>query len=282
MRPFEYVRPGSVPEAASFLAEKADDALAIGGGTAAVVLMHLGVLRPSYVVDLSGLDELRGVREEDGVLRVGALTTLRSLELGGYGLLSDAASQVANVRVRNVATVGGSIAYGEPQSDTPVALIAAGASVTIAGPTASRELPLSEFFMGPFETALAQGEIVSAVSVPAAPKGSGGCHMKFTIGSPENKPVANASAYLHVDASGKCVEARVVMGAVGPVPVVAAAAGRLVGETPTEELIDDVAAEAAEETDPVDDLRGPVWHKRRVTKVLVGKALRCALQRATA
>ena len=184
MRPFEYVRPGTVAEAAGFLAEKADNALAIGGGTAAVVLMNLGVLRPSYVVDLGSLAELRGVKEQDGALRIGALTTLRSLELGGHGLLSAAASQVANVRVRNVATVGGSIAYGEPQSDTPVALIAAGASVTLASESDTRDMQLVDFFRGPYETALDQGEIVSAVNVPSAPSGSGGCHMKFTIGSP--------------------------------------------------------------------------------------------------
>ncbi len=288
MRSFEYVRPGSVAEAARFLADNEDDALAIGGGTAAVVLMNMGVLRPRYVVDLSGLDELRRMDATDAGLRLGALTTLRSLERetmvrDGWGLLAEAASQVANVRVRNVATIGGSIAYGEPQTDTPVALIAMGATVGVSGPERQREVALADFFHGPYETALETGELITGISVPRPAGRTGGCHVKFTVGSPENKPVANAAAMVRLDDAGHCADVSIVMGAVGPVPVVASdAAGKLWGEVPSESLIAEVAAAASEAADPIDDLRGPVWYKRRIIKVLVGRALTCALSRATA
>lgn len=304
MRPFEYVRPTTVGEATDFLREHGDDALVVAGGTAAVVMMTLGVLRPEYVVDVGFIPELgpelgaelRGSRASDAGLRLGALTTVRSIErdpaiAGAYGLLADAASQVANVRVRNRATVGGSVCYGEPQTDLPPALIAMGASAVIAASggaastgTASgstRTVPLADFFEGPYETVLQAGELLTEITVPQPEPGTFGCHAKFTVGSPENKPVANASVLVRTDDAGRCVEARIVMGAVGPVPVVAeAAAALLAGEVPDAKLIAEVAARAAEATDPQDDLRGPVWYKRRIAAVLVERALSCALRKA--
>ena len=135
-----------------------------------------------------------------------------------FGLLAEAASQVANVRVRNVATVGGAVAYAEPQTDTPTALTAYGATVRIAGPQGERSAPIEEFYLGPYEPALAPGELVIGVDAPHPGPGAGGSHMKFTVGSPENKPVANASALVTVDpSSGACASARIVMGAAGPV-----------------------------------------------------------------
>lgn len=285
MQPFEYIRPATVAEATGFLAAHADGSLVLGGGSAAVVMLELGVVRPEYVVDLGGIEELKGL-DWNGGLRIGALTSIRTLERDpvvrrGYGLLAEAASQVANVRVRNVATVGGAVAYGEPQTDTPTALTAHGASVRIAGQEGGRSVPIGEFYVGPYETVLRPGELVTGVDVPAPAPHTGGCHLKFTIGSPENKPVANASALVTVDpSSGACVMARVVMGAAGPAPVIARAAGGLVGTVPTEARAAEIAAAAAEETDPIEDLRGPVWYKRRITRVLVERALTCALKRA--
>ena len=180
-----------------------------------------------------------------------------------------------------IATVGGAICYGEPQTDTPAALIALGATVEIASRSGTRSMALENFFLSPYETALEQGELLTAVALADPVFGSGGCHAKFTIGSPENKPVANASIQVSTDDGGRCTEARIVAGAVGPVPLLAAgAAERLIGEAPSDTLIGEVAAAVAEQIDPVDDVRGPAWYKRRITRVLVERALRCALQRA--
>ena len=285
MQPFEYVRPDTVAEATGFLADHADSSFVLGGGSAAVVMLELGIVRPEYVVDLGRLEELDGI-EQNGGLRIGALTRIRILELApqirsDYGLLAEAASQVANVRVRNVATVGGAVAYGEPQTDTPTALMALGATVRIAGPKGDRTVPLEEFYVGPYETVLRPGELVAGVDVPRPLHGSGGSHLKFTVGSPENKPVANAAALVTVEpSSGVCRAARVVMGATGPAPVVAQAVEGLIGDAPSSAQVAEVAAAAAEEADPIEDLRGPIWYKRRITKVLVERALTCALQRA--
>ena len=284
MRPFEYIRPASVAEAVRVLSERGEDAFVLGGGSAAVVMLRLGVVRPECVVDLGGIDDMRGLRRNGG-LHVGALASIRSLELddgvrAAYPLLAEAASQVANVRVRNVATVGGAVAYGEPQTDTPTALTASGASVRITGVSGERSVPIDGFYVGPYETVLQQGEIVAGIDVPEPPPHTGGAHIKFTVGSPENKPVANASALVTVDPSGTCVAARVVMGAAGPVPVVADAARALLGDEPSAERIREVAAAAAEEADPIEDLRGPEWYKRRILRIVVERALTCALQRA--
>jgi carbon-monoxide dehydrogenase medium subunit len=284
VRPFEYIKPTTVEEATAFLAQNAEDTLIMGGGTAAVVLLHLGVVRPRYVVDLSGVDSLRQTTM-NGSLHLGALTSVRSIELDAavaadYDLLSEAASQVANVRVRNAATIGGAVAYGEPQTDTPVALTALDAAIEIAGAGGTRQVPIAEFYRGPYETALEQGELVVGVRVPKPSTNSAGCHLKFTIGSPENKPVANASALITLDpSSGKITAARLVLGAVGGTPVVAASATGLIGESPADSLFADIAAQAANETDPIEDLRGPVWYKRRIARVLVERALKCALQK---
>lgn len=285
MRPFEYIKPRTVDEATSFLAQNAEDTLIMGGGTAAVVLLHLGVVRPRYVVDLGGVDALRQTTK-NGSLHLGALTSIRSLErdpaiAADYNLLSEAASQVANIRVRNAASIGGAVAYGEPQTDTPVALTALDTAVEIAGAGGTRQVPIADFYRGPYETALEQGELVVGINVPKPAASSVGCHVKFTIGSPENKPVANASALITLDSSsGKIIAARVVMGAVGGTPVVAASAAGLIDETPNDDLFADIAAQAANETDPTEDLRGPVWYKRRIAKVLVERALKCALQKS--
>ena len=289
MRPFEYIRPASVAEAVGVLSERGEDAFVLGGGSAAVVMLRLGVVRPECVVDLGGIEEMRGLRRNgdrrNGGLHIGALASIRSLELddgvrAAYPLLAEAASQVANVRVRNVATVGGAVAYGEPQTDTPTALTASGASVRITGVSGERSVPIDGFYVGPYETVLEQGEIVAGIDVPEPPPHTGGAHIKFTVGSPENKPVANASALVTVDPSGTCVAARVVMGAAGPVPVVADAARALLGGEPSPERIREVAAAAAEEADPIEDLRGPEWYKRRILRIVVERALTCALQRA--
>ena len=290
MRSFDYIRPATIEEATQALGDAPDDALLLAGGTAAVVLMNLGLLRPERVVDIGGVDGLRALSDTDAGLHIGALTTLRALETGGilgarYPLLAEAAGQVGSVRVRNAATVGGSVAYAEPQSDTPVALMALGAAVEVVGQMGRRVVPLESFYRGPYETGLDRddGEVVAGIDVPAPRERTGGCHMKFTVGPSENKPVANVSVLLELDATGLCADARVVLGAVGPVPLVAERAGALLrGETLDDARVAEAARVASEEADPIEDLRGSEWYKRRIVKVLAERGIRCALQRAAA
>ena len=288
MRRFEYVQPVSVQEAVSVLEREGEDALVLAGGTALVIMLAQGLIRPRYVVDLGGIPELQGIRTlDDGGVRIGALTKVRALERGvrelaGHTPLAEAASQVASVRVRNAATVGGSVCYGEPQTDVPPALIALGGAAVAHGPGGSRRIELERFYAGPYETVLEPGELVGEVALPPQPANSGGCHVKFTIGPSENKPVVNVSVALSVDAATrKCNGARIVMGAVGPTPLLVTEASALLeGALPNDAAIAEAARLASEQAEPVDDLRGSAWYKRRIVRVLVERAVRCAMERA--
>ena len=287
MHKFEYAQAGSVAEATRLLSD-GSDALVLAGGTAAVILLNLGLVRPSLVVDIGAIDELLSMGEADGEYRLGALTSVHTLETSEdvrrrYPLLAEAASQVGSIRVRNAATVGGAIAYGEPQTDVPVALVALGASVQLASAQGQRIVRLEDFFHAPYETDLAPGELVTGVSVPLSEGKVGGCHVKFTVGSMEHKPVANVSAIVRLSDAGECEEVRIVVGAVGPTPLVAErAASVLRGTMLSAGEVEEAARVASEEAEPIDDLRGSVWYKRRIVRVLVERGLRCAVLRAKA
>lgn len=282
MRRFEYVRPSTLQEATAFLDANHEDSLVLAGGTAVIAMLSQGLLRPRYVVDVGALPGLKGLQTNNGSLRIGALTPIATLHRDPTvkGLLAEAASQVASIRVRSVATVGGSCCYGEPQTDLPPALIAMNARAQVAGTKGGRWIPLEEFFLGPYETALQPGELLTELEVPNALENSGGCHVKFTVGSVANKPIANVSCVVQIEGQ-RVRDVRIVLGAVGPTPMLATqAAGLLLNETPNDALIAAAAAKAAEESDPIEDLRGPEWYKRRMVKVLTERAIKWALQRA--
>ena len=286
MPKFEYVKPSSVGEADKLLQEKGENALVMAGGTAVVLLLQRRFLRPELVIDLGGISGLNRIEPDGNALYVGALTPIRSIEKDRsvhlmHGLLAEAAGQVANVRVRNAATIGGSVCFGEPQTDIPPALIAMGAIAILSGPNGERKIPVEEFFLGPYETRRSEYELLTHLYIPPTDLLSGGCHMKFTLGSPENKPVVNVSVLVNTDESRETlINARIVMGAVGGTPILAEkASAALSGERWRDSLIDQVAHMASEEADPIQDLRGSAWYKRRVTKRLVEKALWCAIGR---
>lgn len=287
MHKFEYAQANSVSEATRLLSDE-PNSLVLAGGTAVVVLLGLGLLRPRLVLDIGAVPELQAKGETISGYRLGALTNVRTLETDRdvntlYPMLAEAASQVGSVRVRNAATVGGAVAYGEPQTDLPVALVALSATLDIVSGTHQRTLPLEDFFHGPYETDLAMGEIVTGVSLPPAEGRVGGCHFKFTIGSIEHKPVANASIMVKLSTSGVCEDARIVAGAVGPTPLVAGeAADVLRGGKLSDVDIKEAARLASDAADPIEDLRGSVWYKRRIVKSLVERGLRCAMLRAKA
>lgn len=282
MRRFEYVRPKTLGEATAFLDANHDASLVLAGGTAVIAMLSQGLLRPRYVVDVGALPGLKGLQAGHGSLRIGALTPIAALHRDPTvkGLLAEAASQVASIRVRSVATVGGSCCYGEPQTDLPPALIAMNARAHVAGTKGDRWVPLQDFFRGPYETALEPGELLTELEVPAPAPNSGGCHVKFTVGSVANKPIANVSCVVQLDGP-RVKDVRIVLGAVGPTPMLATdAAGLLLNQIPDDFLIAAAAAKAAEQSDPIGDLRGPEWYKRRMVKVLTERAIKCALDRA--
>jgi carbon-monoxide dehydrogenase medium subunit len=278
MRRFELLEPGSLAEACALLAAH-EDAKVIAGGTALLVLMKQGVFRPETLINLKkahGASEI--TYDPKRGLRLGALATIREVETSPavreqYPMLAEACHVVANIRIRNTATIGGNVAHGDYQSDPPTALLVLDARVELTGSGGVREVPVSEFWVGLYETALAPGELVSAVLVPPWPAGMRGTYLKFTTRSSEDRPTVGVAALARVR-DGVCEAARLAIGAVSPTPVRVHAAEQLAAGRPWDAaLLEEMGAAASAAIDPVDDLHGPAAYKRRVAGVLARRAL---------
>ena len=210
LRPFELIEPRSVAEAVEALGRADGEARLVAGGTALVPMLRMGLLRPERVISLHRIAELGRIAVSGGGLHVGAMVTMaaigRSPEIArGWPLLASAAGHVATPAIRSSATLGGNLGYAEPASDPAPALLCLEAEVDVAGPAGARSLPLSRFFAGFYETALAPGEILTAVRVPAAPPGARSGYVKFCPRSAEDKPLVGVAALLVMDArAGRC------------------------------------------------------------------------------
>jgi carbon-monoxide dehydrogenase medium subunit len=179
---------------------------------------------------------------------------------------------VANIRIRNMATIAGNLAHADYQSDPPTALVALNASVELTSNRGSRSVKLADFLLGPYETGLEPGELISAVLVPPPEDTAKGTYLKFTTRSSEDRPCAGVAATTRW-LNGVCEEARVVVGAVSPTPVLVRGDHFLQGKRFTSEWIEEIADNAGNAVDPIDDLRGTATYKRRLVKVLVQRAL---------
>ena len=277
MRRFEILEPKSIAEACKILAAEEDVKL-IAGGTALLILIKQGIFVPKTLINLK---KIKGAGEitynsTDG-LRVGGLASIYDVESAPavrehYPLLAEACHVVANIRIRNMATIGGNLAHADYQSDPPAALVALDAKVELTNRHRVRSVKLADFFIGMYETGLERDELVTAVLVPPAPPSFKGTYLKFTTRSSEDRPCAGVAAWVQYS-NGNREAARVVIGAVSPVPVVVTAPELVNGEKLTSDLIEDVASKAQAAVDPIDDLRGTADYKRQLVKVLVRRAL---------
>jgi aerobic carbon-monoxide dehydrogenase medium subunit len=277
MRRFEIVEPRSIQEACTVLSEQ-QDAKLVAGGTALLILIKHGILLPKTLVNLN---KIKGAGEitfspKDG-LRVGGLASIYDVESAPpvrqhYPLLAQACHVVANIRIRNMATIGGNLAHADSQSDPPAALIALDASVELTNRNRIRNVKLADFLLGTYETGLEAEELLTAILVPPPAPGTKATYMKFTTRSSEDRPCAGIAALVRCS-NGMCEEARVVVGAVSPAPVVVTEPDLVKGKQLTSDLIRQIARKAGEAVDPIDDLRGPADYKRELVKVLVRRAL---------
>lgn len=282
---FEYHRPATVEEACALLTELGPSARVMAGGTDLLVDLKRGVGAASHVVALRGIAELTSIeKDSDGTLRlgpmvtpneVGASPTVRAAHLP----LSEAALTMAAHQIRNRATVGGNLASAVPSADMPPMLIAMGSRLLLASKAGRRQVPLEEFFTGPRETVLVAGEIIAQIIVPPSPSHSGARYLKHSLRDASALAVVGVAAWLRMDGD-LCREARVVLGAVAPTPLVARRAGlALVGQRPDAEVITEVAKLASEEARPISDLRGSAEYRRALVRVLAERAVGTALER---
>jgi carbon-monoxide dehydrogenase medium subunit len=278
MRQFDLIEPKTLHEACVALAENGE-ARVVAGGTALLTVIKQGLLRPSSLVNLKKISDGSTIGfDEKNRLRIGALATINDVETSAlvrrhYPALAEACHVVANIRIRHMATLGGNLAHGDYQSDPPSVLAALDAEVELMSAAGRRELPLADFQRGSYETALASGELVSAILIPRASVGMKGIYVKFTTGSSGERPCAGIAAFGRIE-NGICRELRLAVGAVSARPVrINAGEERARNQSLTNGLIESIASEAAARVEPIDDVRGPGDYKRHLVGVLARRAL---------
>jgi aerobic carbon-monoxide dehydrogenase medium subunit len=277
---FDYVRPSSVDEAIGALADGGEDAKVIAGGQSLLPLLRLRLAYPDLLVDIAGLDELRGITDGGDHLLIGARTThyqvVHDPLIGQHcGLLAEAAGTVADPAVRHRGTLGGSIAHADPAGDLPAVIVALDATLIARGPGGNREIPAGEFFVDYLTTALEPGEILTGIRVPKFGTDWGYRYEKF-------HRTAQAWAIVGVAAlvrrsNGHVAEARVGLTNMGSVPIRAAAVETAAAGVPaSSEALRAIAASADEGTQPPADLHGAPDYRRHLARVLTGRALEAA------
>jgi carbon-monoxide dehydrogenase medium subunit len=282
---FRYLAPSTVEEAASFLKRYGEEARVLSGGQSLIPLMKLRLAAPGYIIDLNRIRDLGYVREEGGVLRIGALARHRDMETSDvvrrrYPLLADAAETIGDLQVRNLGTVAGSLAHADPASDWGAALLAFDTEVRAASADRSRAIPLEEFFVDTYTTALEPDEILTEIRVGGVDGRSGGSYKKLKRKAGDFATVGVA-AQVQLDAKGTVTKARIALTAVGPTPFRAEEAeAYLVGKALDDESMAEAARLAAEASEPTSDLRGSEEYKRAMVEVFTRRALRTALERA--
>ena len=287
MNAFDYRAPRTVEEVLVLLREHGDDARVIAGGTALVTMMRQRLVLPECLVSLRDVAGLDGIEVTKGELRIGALTTHREMEVSPLvkdrlAVLAETFRRVATVRIRHMATVGGSLAHADPNQDPPVTLMALDAKVEVQSAAGRRELPLGTFFRDYYETALEPGEIITAVSVPPLPAASGAAYVKFLPRSADDYATVAVAAIVTLEADGqRCREARIALGSVAATPLRGQAAEALLPGEQLDERLLRAAGEAAKgEVNPLTDHRGSAEYKREMTAVMVGRALTQAWEAA--
>lgn len=283
--PFEYLRPSTIPEAIKLLQQHGDEAKILSGGQSLIPMMKLRIARPAYLVDINRIAGLSYVKEEAGFLKIGGLTREAELEASPlvhskYPILLDTANVIADPQVRNLATVAGNLAHGDPANDHPATMLALGAQIVATGTRGERVIPIEEFFVTLFTTALQQDEILTEIRIPIPPAHSSGAYFKLErkVGDFATAAVA---AQVTLDASGVVQRAGIGLTNVGPIPIKAKTAeDSLRGRKLDAAAIAKAAQLAADASQPSSDLRGPAEYKKGLVKELAKRALSRAAERA--
>lgn len=274
----EFLQPATVDEAVEWLSQDPDASRVIAGGTAVVLMLQQKLIAPERLISLEQIHGLDTLRIKNGHLHIGALARLRDVEASPLvrqhlPALAQACHEVGNVRVRNQATLGGNLAEADYASDPPAVLLALDAHVAATGPNGSRSIPLSEFLLGFFTTALEPGELLTDVVIPL-PEHGRMTYLKYKSRSSEDRPCVGVAAAAGIWNDGICHDLRVAIGAASEVPrrlhpVEQMAAGQPL----TDELIREIAEGYAAGIETLDDLRGSSWYRTQMIRVHVRRAL---------
>ena len=284
---FEYFSPATISEAIALLQKHGDGAKILSGGQSLIPMMKVRLARPEYIVDINRIANLQYVKEEDGFLKIGGLTRESDLEVSNlirskYPIILDTAAMIADPQVRNMATVGGNLAHGDPANDHPATMLALGAEITATGQGGERAIPIKDFFLSVFTTALEHGEILTEIRIPIPPPGSGGAYFKLERKVGDFATVGVA-AQVTLDGAGVCRRAGIGLTNVGATPIKATRSESfLVGKRMDEQQIRQAAQLAAEDAQPSSDLRGSAEYKVSMVRELTKRALVRARERSSA
>jgi len=284
---FNYHGPRSVDEATRLLDEIGKEASVLAGGTDLLVNMKMGKTTPKHVVSLSRIEELKGVKREQGSLTLGACVTAGELKeqeeiKAEFNGLCQSAGSLGSPLIRNLATVGGNIVTARPAADLPPSLMAYGASIVLKKDKGERIIPLEGFFKGPGQTTLEPEEILCGVVLKEPPSYSGGGYAKLGVRKALEISLVNVAAFIILDGpNGPIKEARIVLGSVAPMPIRSPSAETaLMGERPDDELFEKAGNAASKDAKPIDDFRGSAEYRREMVKVLTRRALKQAYEEA--
>jgi len=282
---FDYFRPKTVPEAVALLQQHGSNAKILSGGQSLIPMMKFRLARPGCLIDINRIPGLSYIREDGGFLKIGGLTRESDLEASAvvnskYPLLLDTARVIADPQVRNLATVGGNLAHGDPANDHPATMLAFGAQVVATGAKGERVVAIQDFFVSLFTTALKQDEILTEIRIPVPPAKSGGAYFKVErkVGDFATAAVA---VQITLDGSGAVQKIGIGLTNAGPKPVKAKKAEEfLKGKKLEASVVDQAAQLASEEAQPSSDLRGPAEYKKGLVKELTKRAIAKAVERA--
>lgn len=282
---FEYLSPGSLGEVLSLLRKYKDEAKILAGGHSLIPLMKLRLVSPRYLIDLRRIPNLSYIKEKRGKLLIGAMTTHRQIETSPLirskcEILAETAKGIGDPQVRNLGTIGGSIAHADPAGDYLPTLLAAGGQFKAVSIGRQRTFKAEDFFQDLFTTALRQDELLTEIRVPIAPAFSGGAYLKFERKSGDFA-VVGVAVQLTLDDSNVCHRVTIALGAVGPTVIRAVEAEQVLRAGPVDDAsIHEAAKRASDACEPMSDLRGSAEYKKEMVRVFTQRALVKARERA--
>jgi carbon-monoxide dehydrogenase medium subunit len=281
---FDYAAPKTLEEAFALLEEFGDEAKILAGGHSLIPMMKLRFAEPERLIDINNIPGLSYIKEEDGYLKIGAMTREADLEKsdvipGKYQIFLDATKLIADPQVRNMGTIGGNIAHGDAANDHPAVMLALRAEVGISSGEGQRIVPIDEFFYGFYMTAVQANEILTEIRIPIPAAGTGNAYHKLErkVG---DYATAGVAVQITLDENGICTYAGIGLTNVNPVPMRAERSEEvLVGNKITDELIAQAAQYASEDCNPSSDLRGDEDYKRAMVGVLTKRMIKKAIER---
>ena len=282
---FEYKLATSLGEAVSLLQKHGDRAKLLAGGHSLIPMMKLRLAAPEMLIDIGRLSELSYVNEENGALRIGALTTHQAISTSdavqrSCQALSEAAADIGDVQVRNKGTIGGSVAHADPAADYPATLLAFDASIVVIGPQGERTIPVSQFFVDMLTTALQPGEIVREVRIPSQSGRTGSAYLKMAQQA-SGFAICGAAARVELDSSGAIASVGIGITGVGNHAFRAVESDRaLAGQKPTADILRSACEKASNGIIALDDIHASSEYRLDLARIYARRALERAIERA--